>query len=71
MGAEVTVDKHTTPLEEWLELENKLENTPYDEPPHSHLTAWKLFSDELNPQEHNFIPLDLDLNSVHQLLSPH
>lgn len=71
MGAEITVDKHTTPLEDWLDLIDKLDTVAYPPEVTPHLAAWKLFPDELNPQEFNCLPLELDLNAVHQLVSPH
>lgn len=37
----------------------------------AHVAAWKLFMDEANPQEFNCLPVQLDLNAVHQLISPH
>ena len=29
MGAEVTISKHATPIDEWLEIENKLEGIDF------------------------------------------
>lgn len=35
------------------------------------MAAWKIFSDEVNPQEFNTLAVEIDLNSIHQLISPH
>lgn len=71
MGAEITIDKHTTPIDDWLDIQDRLENINYEEEVSPHLTAWKFFMDEVNPQEFSCLPVDLDLSAVHQLLSPH
>lgn len=71
MGAEVTIDKHTSALEEWLEIQDKLEGINYEEEVSNHVAAWKFFGDEANPQEFNSLAVDLDLQAVPQLLSPH
>jgi hypothetical protein len=71
MGSEVSIDKHTTPLEEWLDVQDKLEGIIFEEEICPHVGAWKFFMDEVNPQEFNCLPVDIDLNEVHQLISPH
>ena len=48
MGNEVTIDKHTTHLDEWLDLKDKLESCAFQEEPNNHVGAWKLFPDEVN-----------------------
>jgi hypothetical protein len=35
------------------------------------VAVWKFCSEEVNPQEFNTLALELDLNSIHQLISPH
>ena len=65
MGAEITIDKHTTPIEEWIELGDKLEQSNFNQDVFPHVGAWKFFADEVNPQEFNCIPLEIDLSSVH------
>jgi len=65
MGAEVTIDKHTTPIEDWLEVHDKLDAIVYHEQITHHIAAWKFFVDEINPQEFNTLALDLDLNAIH------
>lgn len=50
MGAEVTIDKHTTPIEDWLEVQDKLDAIVYQEEITHHIAAWKFFVDEINPQ---------------------
>lgn len=35
------------------------------------MAVWKFFNDEVNPQEFNSLALEIDLNSIHQLISPH
>jgi hypothetical protein len=29
MGAEITIDKHTTPIDDWLDIQDRLENINY------------------------------------------
>ena len=65
MGAAVSIDKHTTPIEEWLELQDKLDGICFEDEVTPHLSVWKLFADDLNPQEFNCLPLEIDLSSVH------
>lgn len=31
MGADITVDKHTTPIEDWLEIMDRLDSIAYEE----------------------------------------
>lgn len=50
MGAEVTIDKYTTGIDEWLDINDKLQSISYDEEITNHISAWKFFNDELNPQ---------------------
>ena len=70
MGAEVTIDKHTTPIDDWLDICDKLEDTTYEEPIQHHVSVWRFFSDDIS-QEVNCLPLDLNLTLTHNLLSPH
>jgi hypothetical protein len=71
MGSDITIDKHTTGIDEWLDINDKLESTSYEEDITNHISAWKFFNDELNSQEFNSLPISLDLQNLHQLLSPH
>lgn len=71
MGAEVTIDKYTTGIDEWLDINDKLEGISYEEEVANHVSAWKFFNDELNPQEFNSLPISLDLQTLHQVISPH
>jgi hypothetical protein len=71
MGAEVTIDKHTSGLEDWLDIHDKLESITYEEEVCNHVAAWRFFADETNPQEFNTLAVDLDLQAAHQLVSPH
>lgn len=50
MGAEVTIDKYTTGIDEWLDINDKLEEISFEEEITNHVSAWKFFNDELNPQ---------------------
>ena len=50
MGAEVTIDKHTTPIDDWFDVMDRLDSITYDEPVSPHISLWKFFMDEVNPQ---------------------
>ena len=71
MGAEVTIDKHMTGIDEWLDISDRLDGAGYEEEVLSHISAWKFFNDGLNPQEFNSLPIALDLPNLHQIISPH
>lgn len=71
MGAEVTIDKHMTGIDEWLDISDRLDGAGYEEEVLPHISAWKFFNDELNPQEFNSLPVGLDLQGLHQIISPH
>lgn len=37
-------------LDEWLDVQDKLETIAFDASVHSHLAFWKIFADDLYPQ---------------------
>jgi len=42
MGSGITVDKHVTNIEEWFEVNSKLDAIDFDSLITSHLGLWKL-----------------------------
>jgi hypothetical protein len=45
MGSQVTIDKYTTGIDEWLDINDKLETAAYEEEITDHVSAWKFFND--------------------------
>lgn len=69
MGTALTIDKHTSSLEDWLAIQNKLDAIEFTANAHTHLSVWKLCLDEID-QTIVLLPFALSLNQSSQLVSP-
>lgn len=47
MGSSVTIDKHGTSLEDWIEIQDKLLEVEFNANPNNHVMVWRIFTDEL------------------------
>lgn len=41
----MTIDKHMTGIDEWLDISDRLDGSGYEEEVESHISAWKFFND--------------------------
>jgi hypothetical protein len=48
MGSGITVDKHVTNIDEWLEVTNKLDSIDFEGEVTSHVGLWKISEDSKN-----------------------
>lgn len=68
MGSTITIDKHTSSLDDWLSIQNKLDAIEFTAHPTTHLALWKVFTDDLDHLV-NTVPLPLDFRNLDQLFS--
>ena len=68
MGSIVTVNKHHTNLDEWLLIQDKLDDISFNSEINNHLSVWKVTNED-NTQNYNINPLHLDLSASHSLIS--
>ena len=65
MGSIVTVSKHSTCLDDWLSISDKLSEISLDADINNHLSLWKVSGDG----ELGGAPVKIDLSLSHSLLS--
>jgi len=52
MGGSLTMDKHTSSLDDWLSIQSKLENIEFTADINNHLVIWRVYVNELDNSTH-------------------